>query len=46
MFGASAKTVELSFNGDVKDDRISGQAEDKKAKYSVTFRATKLGDLR
>ena len=45
MFGASKKTVELNFSGELKDDRISGQAEDKKAKYSVTFRATKLRDL-
>ncbi|MCP4769259.1 MAG: hypothetical protein GY875_23755 [Gammaproteobacteria bacterium] len=45
MFGASAASVELSFGGEINGDQISGQAEDKAAKYSVTFRATRLGDL-
>ena len=45
MFGANDPSVELSFGGEINGDRISGQAEDKKSKYSVTFRATRLGDL-
>ena len=47
MFGANAPQVELSFGGEINDsgDQISGQAEDKQAKYSVTFRATRLADL-
>ena len=45
MFGANAESVELSFGGEINGDRISGQAEDKQAKYSVSFRATRLGDL-
>jgi hypothetical protein len=45
MFGANAPQVELSFGGEINGDQISGQAEDKQAKYSVTFRAKRLGDL-
>jgi len=47
MFGANAPQVELSFGGELNDsgDQISGQAEDKQAKYSVSFRATRLADL-
>jgi hypothetical protein len=45
MFGANAPSVGLSFGGEVNGDQISGQAEDKQAKYSVTFRAMRLADL-
>jgi len=45
MFGANAPSVELSFGGEINGDQISGQAEDKQAKYSVTFRAIRLSDL-
>ena len=47
MFGANDPEVELSFGGELNDsgDQISGQAEDKQAKYSVSFRATRLADL-
>jgi len=45
MFGANAPQVALSFGGEVNGDQITGQAEDKQAKYSVTFRATRLADL-
>ena len=45
MFGANAPQVELSFGGEVNGDQISGQAEDKQAKYPVTFRAMRLADL-
>jgi hypothetical protein len=45
MFGVSAETVELRFEGEVGEDQISGQAEDNQGKYSVSFRATRLGDL-
>jgi len=45
MFGASAPSVEISFDGEINGDQISGQAEDKQAKYSITFRGTRLGDL-
>ena len=47
MFGDNAPQVELSFSGELNDsgDQISGQAEDKQAKYSVSFRATRLADL-
>ena len=45
MFGAQAPSVDLSFSGEIDGDQINGQAEDKKAKYSVTFRAVRLADL-
>ena len=45
MFGAREPTMELSFDGEVRGDQATGQAEDKKAKYSITFRATRLADL-
>ena len=45
MFGARAPQMELSFDGEISGDQINGQAEDKTAKYSITFRATRLGDL-
>jgi hypothetical protein len=45
MFGARAPQMELSFDGEISGDQINGQAEDKTSKYSITFRATRLGDL-
>jgi len=45
MFGSNAPSVEISFDGEINGDQISGQAEDKQAKYSITFRGTRLGDL-
>ena len=45
MFGSRDPQMELSFEGEVSDDQINGQAEDKTAKYSITFRATRLADL-
>ena len=45
MFGAREPQMELSFDGEISGDHISGQAEDKAEKYSITFRATRLADL-
>ena len=45
MFGAPGAQVELTFDGEIKGDQLSGQAEDKQAEYSITFRATRLADL-
>ena len=45
LFGAKNPLMELSFDGTLSGDQISGQAEDKKAEYSITFRATRLADL-
>jgi hypothetical protein len=45
MFGARDPQLELSFDGEISADQISGQAEDKTSKYSITFRATRLADL-
>lgn len=45
IFGDNSPQVEISFGGEINGDQISGQAEDKQAKYSVTFRATRLADL-
>ena len=45
MFGAPGSGGELSFDGEINGDQISGQAEDKQAEYSITFRATRLADL-
>ena len=45
MFGARDPQMVLSFDGEVSGDQINGQAEDKTAKYSITFRATRLADL-
>ena len=45
MFGAREPLMELSFEGTLSGDQISGQAEDKKEKYAITFRATRLADL-
>ncbi|MDC1287328.1 hypothetical protein N8198_05535 [Gammaproteobacteria bacterium] len=45
MFGAPGAQVGLTFEGEIKEDQISGQAEDKQAEYSITFRATRLADL-
>ena len=45
MFGASEPKVELSFQGEINGDYIGGQADDNQAGYSITFRATRLGDL-
>jgi hypothetical protein len=45
MFGVREPQMQLSFEGTVNGDQISGQAEDKKEKYSITFRATRLADL-
>jgi hypothetical protein len=45
MFGVEDPQVELSFEGEINGDHISGQAEDRQGKYSVTFRATRLADL-
>ena len=45
MFGSNDPSMELSFGGEIDGDKINGQAENKKSKYSVTFRATRLSDL-
>lgn len=45
MFGAREPHMQLSFEGTVSGDQISGQAEDKQAKYSITYRATRLADI-
>ena len=45
MFGAPGAQVELTFDGAITGDQLSGQAEDKQAEYSITFRATRLADL-
>jgi hypothetical protein len=45
MFGVREPLMELSFEGTLSGDQISGQAEDKKDKYSITFRATRLANL-
>jgi len=45
MFGAPGAQVGLDFEGEIKGDQISGQAEDQQAVYSITFRATRLADL-
>ena len=45
MFGSNDPSMELSFGGEINGDQINGQAENKQSKYSVTFRATRLGDL-
>jgi hypothetical protein len=45
MFGAREPQMEISFEGEINGDQISGQAEDKKNNYSITFRATRLADI-
>ena len=45
LFGVRDPHMELSFEGTVSGDQISGQAVDKQEKYSITFRATRLADL-
>ena len=45
MFGAPGAQSGLTFEGELDGDQISGQAEDKQAEYSITFRATRLADL-
>ena len=45
LFGVTEKELELTFNGEVDGDQVDGQAEDKKSRYSITFRATRLADL-
>ena len=45
MFGVPGVQSGLIFDGQFSDDQISGQAEDTQAKYSITFRATRLADL-
>jgi hypothetical protein len=45
MFGERSPQVALNFSGEVDGDKIVGQASDKSSKYSITFRATRLGDL-
>ena len=45
MFGSNNPQMEVSFEGTLSGDQFSGQAEDKKRKYSITFRATRLADL-
>jgi len=45
MFGGKNPHMELSFEGTFSGDQISGQAEDKQEKYSITFRAIRLADL-
>ena len=45
MFGAPGAHSGLIFDGEINGDQISGQAEDKEAEYSITFRATRLADL-
>jgi hypothetical protein len=45
MFGERNPQIALSFDGEINGDQINGQAADKSTKYSITFRATRLGDL-
>ena len=45
MFGGKNPHMEISFKGTLSGDQISGQAEYKQEKYSITFRATRLADL-
>ena len=45
MFGSNDPSMELSFGGEIDGDQINGQAENKQSRYSVTFRATRLGGL-
>ena len=45
MFGTRNPQMKLSFEGAVSGDQISGQAEDKQEKYSISFRANRLADL-
>ena len=45
MFGVPGSDGGLSFDGEINGDQISGQAEDKQSKYSITYRATRLADL-
>jgi hypothetical protein len=45
MFGERNPKLELNFDGEINGDQINGKAEDKSSKYSITFRATRLGDL-
>ena len=45
LFGAREPRMELSFEGVVSGDQISGQVVDAQKKYSITFRGTRLADL-
>ena len=45
MFGVREPQMEISFEGEINGDQISGQAEDKKNNYSITVRATRLADI-
>jgi len=45
MIGAPGAQSGLIFDGEINGDQISGQAEDRQAEYSMTFRATRLADL-
>ncbi len=45
MFGSREPQMQLTFGGTVSGDQISGQAENKQAKYSITYRATRLADI-
>ena len=45
LFGHKNPLMELSFTGTLSGDQIKGQAEDKKAEYSITFRAIRIADL-
>lgn len=45
LFGAKNKEINVSFEGEVKGDQITGQATDDRAKFLTTFRATRLAGL-
>ena len=45
LFGERNAEMALNFSGEINGEVINGQAEDKKSKYTITFRATRVGDL-
>ena len=45
LFGEQRQTIEMQFEGKIDGDQITGQARDDKAKYLLSFRATRLADV-
>ena len=45
LFGEKRQDLDLQFDGRIDGDEITGQARDEKAKYLLSFRATRLADL-
>ncbi len=45
LFGDKREDMELQFEGRLDGSEISGQARRADSKYTVTFRATRVGDL-